>query len=118
MESAWLSIARGGAAELQAAVIVAPVNRNIIRWEMAKLLTLFFFIGRGLTIVVVGCDIIRSLAHRHAVFFCSPAAQVNHLAAFGAGRLPVVVFPVCFSTALRASSNFRVTHQSPENNRG
>src|SRR5262245_1869270 len=53
--------------------------------------------------------------HRHAVFFFSPAAEVNHLAAFGAERLPGVVFPICFSTALRASPNFSVTHQSTEN---
>src|SRR5262249_5645723 len=68
--------------------------------------------------VEICCDIVRSFGHRDAVFFGSPAAQVNHLAALGAKWLPGVVFPTCLSTALRASSNCSVTHQSSENFRG
>src|SRR5262247_2904238 len=116
-EFAESAIARGGAAESQAAVKVAPVKRIALKYEAAELLNLRLFIGIHLAFEVC-CDIVRSFCHRDSVFFTRPAAQVNHLAAFGAERLPLIVFPTCLSTALWASSNCRVTHQSSENFRG
>src|SRR5215510_14854016 len=116
-EFAESPIARGGAAESQAAVKVAPVKRIALKYEAAELLNLSLFIGIHLAVEVC-CDIVRSFCHRDSVFFTRPAAQVNHLATFGAERLPLIVFPTCLSTALRASSNCLVTHPSSINYRG
>jgi len=116
-EFAESPVARGGGAESHADVNVAPVKRIALKYEAAKLLNLRLFIGIYLAVEVC-YDIVRSFCHRDAVFFTRPAPQVNHLATFGAERLPLIVFPTCLSTALRASSNCRVTHQSSENYRG
>src|SRR5262245_60379747 len=109
--------ARGGAAESQAAVKVAPVKRIALKYEAAELLNLRLFIGIHLAVEVC-CDIVRSFCHRDAVFFTRPAAQVNHLTSFGAERPPRIVLPICCSTAPRASSNCRFIHRSSENFRG
>jgi hypothetical protein len=97
-------------------VNVAPIKRIALKlkYEVASLLGLRLFIGIHLA-VKVGCDIVRSFGHRHAVFFRRPAAEVNHLTAFGAERLPGIVYPTYFSTALGASSNCHIAHRSPEN---
>src|SRR5262245_34615306 len=96
---------------------ITPVKRIALKYEAVELLNLRLFIGIHLAVEIC-CDIVRRFCHRDAVFFTRPMAQVNQLAAFGAERLPRIILPTCLSTALRASSNRRITHQSSENFRG
>src|SRR5262245_44587490 len=113
-ESVKSSIGRGGAAESQAAAKVKAIIKIALKQEAGKLLNLGSFIGIHLAFEI-GRDVVRRFGHRHAVLFTRPAAKVNHLAAFGAERLPRVVFPTRLSAALRASSNRHGGHRSSEN---
>src|SRR5262245_65614872 len=76
-EFAESTIARGGAAESQAAVKVAPDKRIALKYETAELLNLRLFIGIHLTVEVCW-DIVRSFCHRDEVFFTRPAVQVHY----------------------------------------